>query len=147
MTERINSILKYYNTNSSKFAEQIGVQKSSISHVLSGRNKPSLDFIQKLLRAFPEINADWLVLGKGKMIIGEEEKNLFNADEGSSAIKSREVEKKLSIEESEKLDLSMEDVVVSHLNKKAITNNSSRKTIKIVLFYSDDTYKEYFPEE
>ena len=55
MTERINKILKYYSLNSSQLADKIGVQRSSISHILSGRNKPSLDFIQKLMKVFPEI--------------------------------------------------------------------------------------------
>jgi transcriptional regulator with XRE-family HTH domain len=54
-----------------QFASIIGVQRSGISHILSGRNKPSLDFIQKILAKFPDINADWLVQGIGEMQKGD----------------------------------------------------------------------------
>jgi Helix-turn-helix. len=50
--------------SASAFAEKVGVQPSSISHILSGRNKPSLEFIQKVLIQFPKVNADWLISGK-----------------------------------------------------------------------------------
>ena len=50
-----------------KFADLIGVQRSSVSHVLSGRNNPSYDFLQKTLKAFPGLKADWIMLGTGPM--------------------------------------------------------------------------------
>lgn len=53
---RLKKILDYYNLSASTFAETITVQRSSISHILSGRNKPSLEFISKVLTAFPEID-------------------------------------------------------------------------------------------
>ena len=65
--DRILRILTSENLSSSKFAEIVGVQRSSISHILSGRNKPSLDFLQKILSNFPTINGDWLIIGKGEM--------------------------------------------------------------------------------
>lgn len=52
----------------SQFADEIGVQRSGVSHILSGRNKPSLDFILKILTRFPEVDADWLLFGKGSMV-------------------------------------------------------------------------------
>lgn len=57
--------MDYYGESGSSFAEKIGVQRSSISHILSGRNKPSLDFILKILTAFPEVDLYWLFNGKG----------------------------------------------------------------------------------
>lgn len=65
--ERILEILKSEQLNASAFAEKIGVQKSSVSHVISGRNKPSKEFMVKILRTFPEISSDWLFLGLGDM--------------------------------------------------------------------------------
>ena len=67
MEERIRLIIKSKNITAASFADRIGVQRSAISHVLSGRNNPSLDFIQRILKAFPEINAEWLIGGKGEM--------------------------------------------------------------------------------
>jgi transcriptional regulator with XRE-family HTH domain len=67
MKERLVQLLDLEQITPSKFADIIGVQRSSVSHVISGRNKPSFDFIQKTLRAFPGLNADWLILGTGTM--------------------------------------------------------------------------------
>jgi len=71
MEDRLLKLLDAEQLSSAKFADVIGVQRSSISHILSGRNKPSFDFLQKTLIAFPMINADWLILGKGNMYEGE----------------------------------------------------------------------------
>ena len=61
MKDRIIQFLREMNMTSTKFADEIGVQRSSISHILSGRNKPSYDFIEKMLNAYPTINAQWLI--------------------------------------------------------------------------------------
>ncbi len=65
---RLKKILDYYGLSASAFAEVITVQRSSISHILSGRNKPSLDFITKVLNAFPEIDLLWLLSGVGDFL-------------------------------------------------------------------------------
>ena len=58
---RLKKILDYYGLSASAFAEVITVQRSSISHILSGRNKPSLEFITKVVNAFPDIDLLWLL--------------------------------------------------------------------------------------
>jgi len=63
---RLKKILDYYGLSASAFAEIITVQRSSISHILSGRNKPSLEFITKVLNAFPDIEILWLLSGVGE---------------------------------------------------------------------------------
>lgn len=65
--ERIQLIIKMNNLTPSVFADKIGVQRSSISHVLSGRNKPGLDFLEKILIHFPRVNAHWLITGEQKL--------------------------------------------------------------------------------
>jgi len=67
MTDRIELILKTQNLTPTQFADAIGIQRSSMSHILARRNKPSLDFAMKLLHRFPEINAEWLLTGKNQM--------------------------------------------------------------------------------
>ncbi|MFT6369096.1 MAG: transcriptional regulator with XRE-family HTH domain [Maribacter sp.] len=62
---RIAQILTYYELSASTFADSIQVQRSSISHLLKGRNKPSLEFVTKLVRAYPEVNLYWLLYGEG----------------------------------------------------------------------------------
>ena len=63
--KRLERILKYYGLSASGFADSIGVQRSSISHLLSGRNKPSLEFVLKVVKKYPEVNLYWLLNGKG----------------------------------------------------------------------------------
>jgi len=67
MKERLEQFLATKGYTSQRFAEIMGVQPSGISHILAGRNKPRFDFLERLLRRFPEISPDWLLLGKGPM--------------------------------------------------------------------------------
>jgi transcriptional regulator with XRE-family HTH domain len=68
MLNRIELILKTQNLTPTQFADAIGIQRSGMSHILSGRNNPSLDFVMKVLNRFPEINAEWLLTGKNQML-------------------------------------------------------------------------------
>ena len=63
---RLKKILDYYDLSASGFAEITKIQRSSISHILSGRNKPSLEFISKVLNAFPEVDLIWFLGGSGE---------------------------------------------------------------------------------
>jgi transcriptional regulator with XRE-family HTH domain len=67
MNDRILKFLAAENISATLFADNIGVQRSGVSHILSGRNKPSFDFIEKLMRTYPKLSADWLILGSGSM--------------------------------------------------------------------------------
>ncbi len=109
MKERLIQLLDMEKLTPSKFADLIGVQRSSVSHVISGRNNPSFDFLQKTLKAFPGLHAEWLILGEGNMyeqmgrrITGnlfdaqEEDKSLFQGDiqineQADTQIEEREV--------------------------------------------------------
>ncbi|KFF12251.1 transcriptional regulator [Chryseobacterium soli] len=68
LNERISKVIEYSKLTPSEFADEIDVQRSSISHITSGRNKPSLEFIIKIKSSFPEILWDWLVTGEGEML-------------------------------------------------------------------------------
>ena len=67
LNNRIQKIIQYSMLTASEFADEIGVQRSNISHIISGRNKPSLDFIVKIKDRFPEIQWEWIIEGKGEM--------------------------------------------------------------------------------
>jgi len=67
MVDRINLILKAKNITPRQFADEIGIQPSGMSHILSGRNNPSLDFVMKVVRRYPEIDIKWLMFGQGEM--------------------------------------------------------------------------------
>ena len=67
MKDRIAHIIRAKNLTAADFAMRLGIQPSNISHLLSGRNNPSLDFVKKLKETFPEYNLDWIVFGTGAM--------------------------------------------------------------------------------
>jgi transcriptional regulator with XRE-family HTH domain len=67
ITERIQAIIRHQGLTASAFADKLGVQRSGMSHIFSGRNKPSLDLVIKIMDAFPEISVDWLLRGEGEM--------------------------------------------------------------------------------
>jgi len=116
--KRLQKVMEYYGESASSFAEKIGVQRSSISHILSGRNKPSLDFILKMLHTFPEVDLYWLFNGRGN----------FPASSKTEPLK--ETPKSLPPDTGLFKDLE---------TKK--TNNKSIE--RIVIFYSDGTFKNF----
>ena len=125
MIERIKLILDHYNLTSSGFAEKIDVPRSSISHLLSGRNKPSLDFIIKIDQAFDEVDLDWLLYGKGNFPKG--------TDTGPSLFNQK-------IEKAEK----KETISRNNFEVSEKSNNFSEPTpktlSKIILLYNDGTF-------
>ena len=66
MNRRLQQFLELEQLKPAQFADIMGIQRSNVSHILSGRNKPGFDFIQKFLLKFPSVNPDWLLLGRGK---------------------------------------------------------------------------------
>jgi transcriptional regulator with XRE-family HTH domain len=78
-TKRLKEIFEYYDLSASSFADQIDVGRASISHILSGRNKPSLDFVMKVVSNFKEVELYWLLNGKGRFPSSIDNKNVINA--------------------------------------------------------------------
>ena len=74
-SERLHKVIEFYSLSASAFADKVGVQRSSISHILSGRNKPSLDFVLKVIREFPEVELNWFLNGKGNFPYSSEIEN------------------------------------------------------------------------
>ena len=67
MNFRLQQFLAAENISQAQFADQIGVARASVSHIIAGRNKPGFDFIQNMSRAYPDLNLEWLINGKGRM--------------------------------------------------------------------------------
>jgi transcriptional regulator with XRE-family HTH domain len=95
MKDRIAHIIRAKNLTAAEFAMRLGIQPSNISHLLSGRNNPSLEFVRKLKETFPEYNLDWIVFGKGPMTVSEpfaEPKHLAEAPTEESKPAENEVD-------------------------------------------------------
>jgi len=118
-TKRIDRILKFHDLSASAFADKIGVQRSSISHLLAGRNKPSLEFVMKVTSAFPEVDLYWLLHGEGQYP---------NKAQATLDIKPKP-EKKTKVDSPK-------------------PSTPQTKTIdKIVIFYTDGSFKSYSENE
>lgn len=71
MKDRIAHIIRAKNLTAAEFALRLGIQPSNVSHLLAGRNNPSLEFVKKLKETFPEYNLEWIIFGKGSMTVSE----------------------------------------------------------------------------
>ncbi len=118
MIERLKQIIKYYNLSSSTFAETINVPKSSISHLLSGRNKPSLDFVIKVVDNFNEVELEWLVYGKGTFpkSVKEEKKEITKPTPTTPTLFSEIENKELETANSIKNKLSAKRIIILNEN-------------------------------
>jgi len=143
MKERILEFLRAENKSSAQLAEEIGVQASGISHILSGRNNPSLDFVLKMLEKYKYLSSDWLLFGKGKMYKEGQTQSLFD-----DTI-SFKTENETDISDSSDSDKSGG---FKEFNSKMPFNGKSQglpqgnpKVIKIVWFFDNNSFEEYFP--
>lgn len=124
--ERLKMVMKMNNLSAAAFADRVGVQRSSISHIMSGRNKPSLDFIEKTLKSFPRVNGDWLVTGKP----------IGNTDSEGS------------IQVDRIPDNSISTPSAGDMYEKSSSREATPKQIeRIVVFYSDGTFEETVPND
>lgn len=145
--KRLEIILDYYNLSASAFADKINVQRSSLSHLLSGRNKPSLDFIIKVIEVFPEIDLYWILNGKGVFPKSENNSVLLEAFENKETTKSlnessfAEPDLFSTVEKVNPSTL-MEQHTVETIKTE---NNSSEEIERIVVFFKNGTFKNYKP--
>lgn len=134
--ERLIEIMKSQELNSKQLSLELGVSAGTISNILGGRNKPSLEFLQNVANHFPFISPTWLFLGFGEKYIegyvpesSEKEKNLFSQEEYSSSNNKVETPSESRV---------LNDTAVS----MGVQPSSARIVQKIVIFYSDGTFEE-----
>jgi len=131
MISRIRTLLNKEDISASKLAEKIGVQRSSISHILSERNKPSLEFIQKILVHFPHISAEWLLTGKGGYLKIDQAKLKESKPSTTSSSSS------LKTEESNLAPPSNQSLF------SEIKKGASKKTVRVITIYDDGSFDEF----
>lgn len=124
--KRLEKVLDYYGLSASAFADSIGVQRSSISHLLSGRNNPSLDFVLKILHQYPDVELYWLLNGKGNF--------------PTSAIKDDPAQRVMEFEEQ------YDQTIPQHSTPGEsipVVSGLKKPISRIVIFYKDGTFEEY----
>lgn len=143
MINRINLILRAKNITARQFAEEIGIQPSGMSHILGGRNNPSLDFAVKVLKRYPEIDANWLLLGKGAMYGNTADKETFHE---TSLQTSQETDHDDGLVDKETFhETSLQentDMVEEPFHETALQDGNVKC---VMMIYSDNTYEVLTP--
>ena len=141
MKERLLEFLRAENKTAAQFAEEIDVQPSGISHILSGRNNPSLDFVLKMLETYDYISTEWLLFGKGNMYRDESVQRL--ADDSVEQKEMAEASNDIEIEENKEKKTIKKNNIAYDIERKL----SDKEVEKIVWFYSDNSFEEYKPDK
>jgi len=152
---RLQQLLDQINLTPSRFAQLIGVQRSAVSHVLSGRNNPSLEFLRKIIENFPEVDSEWLITGEGNILkenltqslnpLNIKQKNIFDEfeeekdEEDIIEVKDDKVKdevkiENINIEETNIKDKKQEIIIevdnTLNIEKETISNNKTQEIIK-----------------
>lgn len=163
MEDRIRKFMEYKGISPSELADSIGVQRSNVTHVLKSRNKPSFQFIEKMLQVYPDLNAKWLLLGTGNMIESNlKSRTLFDqltdtkTPEIKTEIKKEEpkVEEKTTISSNVVPEIKEQPVTPAQPIKEKLSTEqvvqdqffSQEKPIeRLIVFFKDQTFKVYYP--
>jgi transcriptional regulator with XRE-family HTH domain len=129
--QRLEKILKEYELSAATFADKIQVGRATISHILSGRNKPSLDFVMKIVQTFSQVDLYWLLEGKGTFPKTEEQP-IFTPTTHSKKQDPNPVKNASVVKENS-------NPVVNSL----LHNTSSKKIKRIIIFLEDGTFESY----
>lgn len=163
VNKRVQYIIEQKQLTSSKFADEIGVIRSSISHIISGRNKPGLELLQKILNRYNEINSEWLILGKGEvfrnrvpkeesrpadLLVKSKQLSLLDYSEEQERYTGALKAKQQQIDEESKA-LPYKDIKSGEEQSRAgeIRLPKENKDIeRITIYFSDNSYKDFFPK-
>ncbi|MCD7899091.1 MAG: helix-turn-helix domain-containing protein [Bacteroides sp.] len=151
--DRINLVMENENMKSGTFAESLGMIQSTLSHILTGRNKPSLEVIMKIHKKYPYINLEWLLYGTGEMMAEEKspsssisqgnlpslfDQNPVNPSSFTAELKNR---KEIALETTEKAPKETVIQEIKYIEKP------HRKITEIRIFFDDNTYEIFRPEK
>lgn len=128
--QRLEQVIEHEQMTAKQFAAEVGIQAGTISNILSGRNNPSLDVMQRVLNRFRTLSSDWLILGVGSMYRqnGEGPNNtLFDIKPVETEIASTEPTNKIQEKAQQ---------------PSVIVTAPSKTVEKIIVFYSDGTFEE-----
>lgn len=146
LNNRIRDLIQDKNLSPSHFADEIGVQRSSISHILSGRNRPSLEIVQKIVRRFPDLSYEWLLDDAMTSAAAPARKN--HSGEGGGVVARTERREINAGKPEKKAPRARGAVKTLRLSEESNpTDEKEKKTrvVKITLFYEDNTFQEFEP--
>jgi len=169
MVDRIKQIIEFYKLSPASFAEQIGINRSNLTHLFSGRNQPSLELVKKILTCFPEVKTEWLIMGVGEMLRNSNDKELEAKIQNGKKRQSEYSEldlfenlptqnDTLKMNTAGETDIHKKNEIVGEIfNSREVKNEAPQSVlphekdsplptpiisvIKIVFFYSDNSFE------
>ena len=141
MNNRLQQFLKVENITQSQFADNIGVARASVSHILAGRNKPGFDFLENMSRHYPALNIGWLITGKGRMYSSQSaEKQVVPSahPEASQDLFPAVLPQQIASDDAQVIE-------TIPLDRRREYPNKKKNIEKIVVFYSDKSFEEFHP--
>lgn len=146
MKERILAFLQSENKSYAQFAEEIGVQPSGISHILSGRNNPSLDFVVKMLHKYNSLSAEWLLFGQGAMYKYASQPTLFDTEPPITYSEEQSFSETTERETGAMHSpVGQERASAIELKEEIEPDRLEKRLTRVLMFYSDKTFTEYRP--
>jgi len=152
MKERLIKFMETEKITSAELADNLGVQRSSISHLLAERNKPSYDFINRFLNTFPYVNAEWFITGKGVMYKKVKQASLFEEfedKEKGKLAKDTTTEKEVGKQEYSGKTVKQSEIrkPIDYERQSESTRKYEGKIIRVIVFYDNGTFEAYIPGE
>ena len=156
MEDRIRKFMEYKGISPSELADTIGVQRSNVTHVLKSRNKPSFQYIEKMLQVYPDLNAKWLLLGTGPMVEAPVKgRTLFDQLTEPVIVQSPTPEKfeaKPHITDPTPVETKETIAPPPPIEKKIAENvvqdqffSPEKPVERLIVFFKDQTFKVYYP--
>jgi transcriptional regulator with XRE-family HTH domain len=149
MVDRIKQIMAKEGCIPATFADNINVNRGTITHILSGRNNPSLDVLIKIMERYPSINPDWLLFGSAPMYRNQKaviEPDLFVEKPASPANKEKySKETEVKVKENTYQKAVNQETNQENFSSAIASLLNSRKINRIIIFYSDNTFEQFTP--
>ena len=152
-SKQLQKIMHHFGLSTTELADKILVPKATISHLISERNKPSLEFIMKLHTTFPTLNLEWLIYEKEPFLVTEIHQKTIEKDQNETDVLDEilEVETVNEIENEDQSENQKEEIEPKNINQnitenpKNILSFQSKEIDCIVIFYNDGSFKKYNP--
>ena len=145
MNTRLQQFLAAENITQAQLADSLDVARAGVSHIIAGRNKPSYDFLSALLHHYPSLNAEWLMLGKGKMYKDLQEKTVEKIQEQPAGLLFDDfdeiVEEKSDAQHSESVNIHSTNKI-NNLDNAMQSIVKQRNVNKIIVLFDDGTFQE-----
>ena len=137
MKSKLEYLLRSENLTATTLARKLEIQPSGISHILSGRNKPSFDLVVKILRAFPHLNPDWLMLDSDKIYRDDVAQSVISSEEPAPSVEAQTAKENIEISASENLEKNDNRSIFS------VAQNSEKRMQRVIVLYSDGSFESF----